>query len=293
MAFNDHAVAERVEFLLLLRAKLQQMDSYKDLLPHLDRHIGHSAKFLLDPQRFTWSTNHGLMQLRALLHIASALPEARIGQECLTAAAQRIEDVLPYFIEEDGAVLEAASGYWVYVYEQFALLSEMEVLPQPVRVSIQQRARRFLERVATRDGFLQGMGDSSSRRLASFERPAPGRHSLFSFANGLAGIHFSADGWEGQVLFASLHTAPHVHKLPEDLAVYLYLGQPFFANTGPFAYDNSSGRRFVLSEASQSTVTLPGHDKPVESRILAVETAPETGAVRFRRFAPSSMYTRT
>jgi hypothetical protein len=258
MAFNDHAVAERTEFLLLFLAKLMTLGEMPELQVRLRRHIAHNAELLVDDSRFTWETNHGLMQIRALLRLAEAVPRSEVGRRSLAVAMQRIGEMLPFLVAEDGAVLEAASGYWLLIHKEWNYIAQRRILPAHIRATIEARLARtagFLEALVNCEGFLQGLGDSYNRRMTGGDLRFAGSPSrVFSYSSGLAGLEYPYRNSCAQVLFVSLDTPPNVHKMPEDLAVYVFIGAPYFVNAGAYAYDNSPARRYVLSAESQSTV---------------------------------------
>src|SRR5690606_27377983 len=70
--------------------------------------------------------------------------------------------------------------------------------------------------------------------------------------NRLGGISNKKDDF--YLLFLSLDNRPNVHKLPEDLGVYLNIkGYCFFANTGTFNYESKSKERnYLLNPISQN-----------------------------------------
>jgi hypothetical protein len=281
--FNDHAVSERVEFLLLFRAKLEEMEGYRALIEQIERHILYCVSLLLDDRRFNWIGNHGTMQIRAILHIASAMPESELGKECMILAQKRIKQVFPLFIADDGAILEAASGYWLYIFRQWDYISKMKVLPNDTRSYIKKgliNAKEFIETVIIPNGFMQGVGDSFNQTVNDTTFTPKKENQVFSFSNGLAGLNFKVDSIYYQLLFVSLDTQPNVHKLPEDLALYLYAGEPFFINTGTYAYGKSPGRKYVKSERSQSTVSFLKPSKLNSSRITDLSI--DKGALRIR-----------
>lgn len=211
------------------------------------------------------------MLVRALLRIAASMPEVELGQESLNVAIIRFREALPSFLASDGAVLEAASGYLYYIFLLWKEITHQNILPSDIRTLIQERigkTKSFLEPVLTCDQYLQGIGNSYSKVVAKSLLKARGQNEVFSFSNGLSGINFMNGDTCGQVLFVSLDTPPHIHNLPEDLAVYLYLGEPF---SGIWVYmpminhqreniyfQSSLNRRLPsLMKVSQSHQTLP------------------------------------
>jgi Heparinase II/III-like protein len=296
MAFNDHAVADRTEFLLLFLSKLEQLKQMSELQSRLRRHILHNAALLYGDSTFTWQTNHGLMQIRALLHLAQALPDTEVGRRSRAAAVARIEEMLPFLIADDGAVLEAASTYWLLIYKEWAYIARISALPSRLRDLILTRLAKtaaFLDAVVNCEGFLQGLGDSYSRSLKGADLTFAGRAAtVFSFSNGLVGFEYPTGQSCTQVLFVSLDTPPPIHKMPEDLAVYVFAGEPFFANSGTYAYDNSPRRRYVLAGENQSTVTWKDETLFHSSRLNAPEVRRGVWLLSGEKFGRTGRITR-
>jgi len=285
MKYNDHVISERVEFLLLFLSYLKTKEIDGMILHNIENQIAKDVYFLLDDKRFTWKTNHGLMQLRALTTVAAMLPNSEIGVKCKEIVEQRIKYLLDFFIANDGAILESASGYWLYIYEQLKLISEAGVLNKKTNENIREKlikGRRFLNQLVIDNGFLQGLGDSYNKfNLEGFDRFS-GKSMVSSFGNGLVSLRYNADSKTNQILFVSLDTPPNVHKLPEDLAIYIYSGEPFFINTGTYAYDNSDGRKYVKSEISQSTVTFGANETPIYSNIKELRSFRSSSKIQIK-----------
>lgn len=301
LKYNDHVVSDRAEFLLLFSRVLRELSQGKDEMPRIERQLRRDISYLLDDRRFTWQTNHGLMQIRALMTVAFLLPDTPLGVECGNKAEERLNNVLDYFVAPDGAILEAASGYWVYIYgilEQLAGFNDLRPDVRDKLNNVLRKNRDFLSFLVTDEGFLQGMGDSYNLvDLGHFDEYR-GKAGERQFSNNLISIRYPASGKTNQVLFVSLDTPPNIHKLPEDLAVYVYSGEPFFINTGTYAYDHSMERLFVLSERSQSTVRFLEEGNPVRSAVRITDdgdgvSGGSIGLVGEKQYPDGSVLTRS
>jgi len=279
MSVNDHAVAERIQFILLFSAYLKEHYPDKtELLNRLLKDFNICLGFLIDRKFFTWQTNHGIMQLRSLAQLAGAIENDKLKDSLLVLFDKRLTDIIPYHIGHDGAIYEAASGYWTFIYNQFSKITGIKSVENLKSVALLKeelkKSQKFIGTVTTNDGFLQGLGDSYSMydpdnlKYISIQK-----NRYFRFSNELIGANWSSGHYHCGVLFVSLNTPPNAHKLPEDLAVYLYINHPVFSNTGTFSYDMSSERLFFKTEESQSTVRIlnTNFTEPVYSKLFIKE----------------------
>lgn len=257
---NDHVVSERIQFLSLFIPFVKEFyPKEKKLLRALQKDFNICLGFLLNDRFFTWQTNHGIMQLRSLAQIAGLIKSREIREKCLYVFDERLSDIIPYFIGEDGAVYESASGYWFYIYSQFKKISEIESVQKLKSVSKLkirlEKIQKFIYTVASNDGFVQGMGNSYSFFLDLNQRPFIPESRIFHYSNELGGVNWKSDSINVNILFISLFTPPNIHKLPEDLCVFIYLSNPLFSNTGTYSYNQSKERMFIKSnERAHSTV---------------------------------------
>jgi len=258
----DHVISERIQFISLFSAYISHYYPYKkELLKALYKDFNICLGFLMDKKSFTWQTNHGIMQLRSLAQIAGVVKNRNLQERIIKEVDLRLSDIIPYHIGPDGAIYEAASGYWIYIYSQFKKITEIKAIAHLKSVhklnEELQKSRQFISTVASNDGFLQGLGDSYSIFINEiFDKSEVPENRFFRFTNKLAGANWSAENENFNVLFVSLDSPPNVHKLPDDLAVYFYAGYPVFSNTGTYSYDASKERQYFRSEESQSTVNL-------------------------------------
>jgi len=276
MSVNDHAVSERIQFILLFAAYLKEYYPHKkELLSRLSKDFNICQGFLINKKFFTWQTNHGIMQLRSLAQVACGIRNDILKDSVLVIFDKRLTDIIPYHIGHDGAIYEGASGYWLYIYNQFSKITGIKSVENLKSVALLKeelkKSQKFIGTVTTNNGFLQGMGDSYS----IFDPDIPKYNSIqknryFRFSNELIGANWSNGNYNCGVLFVSLNSPPNAHKLPEDLAVYLYINHPVFSNTGTFSHDMSSERLFFKTEESQSTVRILGQTfkEPAYSKLF-------------------------
>jgi len=234
-------------------------------------------EFLTDDDFFTWQTNHGLMQLLSLGQIIDIVVDYKYKKSLIETFESRLVQTFPYFIGPDGSVYEAASGYWVAIYKLYKKIVNIPIVRDLETVKNVNneinKVKLFLSTTASNDGFLQGMGDSYSTNVDTLllNTDIP-QNRFFFYSNKLAGATWSDSERNYNILFSTLNTPPNVHKLPEDLAIYLYINQPFFSNTGPFSYNKSMERQLFLTEIPHSIVTSKNHPEeiPFSSNIKVI-----------------------
>ena len=257
----DHVTSERIQFISIFASYIKQYyPEKKKLLKALAKDFNICYGFLLDRKSFTWQTNHGIMQLRSLAQVVGIITNEKLQESILEVFEERLTNIIPYHIGPDGSIYEAASGYWIYILNQFTKITEIESTMHLKSIAtlkdMLQKSKLFIETVAANNGFLQGLGDSYSTRIFdTLKNSEVPENRYFLFSNELAGANWSVKNKDFNVLFVSLHTPPNVHKLPEDLAVYLYADYPIFSNTGTYSFDASKERLYFRTEKSQSTVS--------------------------------------
>ena len=278
ISVNDHVISERIQFLAIFSSYIKENYPEKRvLIKALCKDINICMGFLIKDKYFTWQTNHGIMQLRSLAQIAGAVKNDNIRHNIIALFNERLTEVIPYFLGPDGAVYESASGYWIYIYNQLEKITKIKVVENEPSVvllkSKLEKVESFLVTVSANDGFMQGMGDSYSILQKSKTKRIPkSKNRYFRFSNNIFGASWNDTSISYNILFASLYTPPNVHKLPEDLAIYLYINGAFFANTGTYSYNRSIERLLFQTELPHSSVTSKHHqyEEAIESGILEI-----------------------
>ena len=99
----------------------------KKLINQLKKDLSTCLGFLLNDDFFTWQSNHGIMQIRALAQIASVTTDNEIVRLCTRKIDKRLSDILPFFVGDDGAIYESAPGYCLLIYDQFSKISALKI----------------------------------------------------------------------------------------------------------------------------------------------------------------------
>jgi uncharacterized protein YggL (DUF469 family) len=280
MKYNDHVISSRSEALILMRYVFSGNEIFNSQLKAItDKELLKCVINLSDDKRFTYHTNHGLMQVRALFSFASVFPTSSLAKLLAEKANERIEQLIDFHIAQDGSVFEGSSAYWFFIVSQFEIISESPILHESTKKKIESRLKKsriFLSNITNSDGFVQGIGDSYSNNVGIIQNGNKDCGVLFKYQNGIAGYKQKDNfGNVFSLLFVSSDNPPNVHKHPEDLAIYVYINQPLFINPGPYGYDNSVARRYVLDQEIQNTVYDLSDGLPISSAIKYINYDPD------------------
>jgi hypothetical protein len=168
LQWNDHAVAGRVYPLtrFLCAASKAQLLSDEETAEIISALLTTGTR-LLKSDFFTYRTNHGTMQIAALLHLAAAFPDSPLARDFASAALERLTDQLGFYLSEEGVVLEHSAGYHafgVHVLSIIARYLQELGLPLPERLQIAYpRMLRFLDELRRPDGTLPAWGNTGYR----------------------------------------------------------------------------------------------------------------------------------
>jgi hypothetical protein len=250
--YSDHPVAERIETLILYYNFLTNINKYEKFQKYILNRINELANLLKQDFYFTFNTNHGLMQLRALMSY-SILTN---NEDLQAKINEKINEIIPIFFANDGSVLESATGYHYYIINQFKILQILNNIANINNNNLNNilvKTDYYLNTILTKEGFLQGMGDSYNFYIDSIYSDT--LNYIYNYGNGIAGINLKSQNYN--FMFVSLDNKPTVHKLPEDLSLFLYYKEPYFINTGSYSYndvDVDVDRKYINPVASQQGV---------------------------------------
>lgn len=114
---NDHAVSARVAVLAGFWRLYRHSPEYRpDVAMAVFRMAARCSYLLADPSRFTFATNHGVMQNLAACQLSLSFPTLPGVEGYCRLAFKRLDEQLAFFINDEGFVLEHSPGY-----QQFAL----------------------------------------------------------------------------------------------------------------------------------------------------------------------------
>lgn len=322
LLWNDHATAARVrvvgEFWRLYRAR-------PDYDPEVGRAVLQQAarygEFLLRPDHFTFSTNHGVMQNIGLLHLSLAFPSLPQTARYREVALARLHEQMPFFIDAEGVIREHSAGYQAFGLEVLGMAFRALTLagiPIPDEWARKyERAATFFAQLRRPDATLPANGDTDG----AARRAIP--HVTTIDAQGRAAARYLPDRWDRslgatlrgdagywvewsvpperagvdparQTMVTWTQRPPEAHKHADELAVFVWSeGVSWLTGTGYWPY--SSPHRAVASSWSSSNAP---HlvDEPFGSqrtpRLLASGSNPRLGAVDLERTGPGTFRVR-
>ena len=110
--WNDHAIAARSLILSNFWRLYRHSHLYQDeVAKTVFEFAARSAQFLADRSHFTFATNHGVMQNLGLWHLALSFPTLPHSSEYAQLALMRLREQMPYYLSEEGVILEHSAGY--------------------------------------------------------------------------------------------------------------------------------------------------------------------------------------
>jgi hypothetical protein len=308
--WNDHAVAARVRTLTDFWGIYRRRGDYRpEVAEKIWRFAGRTGQILAKPDRFTFSTNHGVMQNLALWQLCLAFPSLPTIGEYKQIAFARLKDQMTFYLGPEGVVLEHSAGYHEFglyltgLALRYATLLNLEV-PADWRQKY-ERAQGFYGEILRPDRSLPLFGDAEDSRyreqvpLTAFDsggragplEPARGWTPEDSFgfypASGYAILWDGLTQWPSKenlsqtVLLWSYYPG-HGHKHADELSVLLWAGgQDWWMNAGYWPYDDpdrhhadcweGSNAPHLEGEACDSTRTASLSSYYHSSRFSAVE----------------------
>ena len=261
---EDHAMAGRVMVLtrfwrVYRHSAIYQRDVARRILLMLAR----TEVLLAKPELFTYATNHGIMQNLALLHASVAFPSLPHTRYYQRLAVERLSEQIPFYIDDEGVVLEHSPGYQRFGVELLSMafrylqLAQQQVPPEWVEKY--GRAQKVYASFRRPDGSLPMLGDTDS------EEDAAGPPLVDIVSNARGGLKSKTDWippnqieffpiggysvwWTGlnrwpkpvdlsQTAIAWSNFSGHAHKHADELSVVFWAGgQTWWSNVGDWPY---------------------------------------------------------
>lgn len=254
LLWNDHAVAARVGVLAQWWRHYRQSPAYADeVAADMLGLAVRSGALLARADHFTVATNHGVMQNLALLQLAAAFPSLPQAADWKREALRRLALQLPYYVSDEGFVLEHSADYQFLGVELLARTARLlEILGEPVPPALATRLARaqgVLDLLLRPDGTLPLTGNTGLARTPGVPRqaapgqpvrnaapPAPAPQALLAPLSGYA-LWWSGQA-ESQVLTAWSRFPGHGHKHADEPSVHLWQGgTSWLTASGYWPYD--------------------------------------------------------
>ncbi len=265
--WNDHATAARVRVLGEFWRLYRQRPDYS---PEVGRVVLEQAAryraLLADPGRFTFATNHGIMQNLALLEVGALFPTLPDRARYEQLAIDRLDGQLSFLVDDDGVARENSAGYQAFDMWLLGMtFRTMTLLDRPIPAewtAKYQDGLTTLARLERPDGTLPALGDTDGAA-----EPAPGVVDVRGEAadalrpwvaqppdqavtlNPAAGYWITWDGladWPdpaslSQTLVTWTSPPSPSHKHADELSVLVWSkGVPWLTSVGYWPFDDAS-----------------------------------------------------
>jgi hypothetical protein len=306
LMWNDHALSARVAVLVLFwRVYRHHPDFDPKVAMTVFELVDRSGQLLARLQLFTFFSNHGVMQNLALAHIAVAFPSLPGANRYGRVAAERLQEQLDFYMDNEGVVLEHSPGYQAFgVALLGAAMRALTLLDRPIPAGWwgkYYRARDVYAELRRPDGSLPPIGDtnpgpdperpithrgSDGQAMPLGPKPTVWRPGKGNALYAVAGYAVWWDGLEhwpnaamAQTVVAWSYFPGHAHKHADETSVLFWAeGQTWWTNVGPWLY--IEGREEALSWAGSNAPRLAGEwaDSRRQARLLQISN---DASVRF------------
>jgi hypothetical protein len=306
LLWNDHAAANRVFVLSdFWRVYRLRPDFDVQTARAILTLAGRSGEVIADPRRFAFAGNHGVMQNTGLLRLRLSFPALPRSAYFQRLALERLGDQLPYYISDNGVVLEHSAGYQFFGVEllrltlRYARLMGVDV-PGAWEDRL-QRAVQFSAQLLRPDGTLPIYGDTGWGTrwpdiLPARRGPLPERPVASTVLDPVGGYAVWWDGLEHwpdarllrQTLLTFSYFPGHLHKHADELSVLLWAGgQTWWTDVGYRPFDHPE-RRAATSWNGSSAPHLVAEpaDSDRVARALAYGSSKTTAVSEASREGP-------
>ncbi|GAA3564578.1 hypothetical protein GCM10022419_051550 [Nonomuraea rosea] len=248
--WKDHPVSLRTQPLLCLSMHVK--DAWlKDSL------AGH-ARLLSDSRLYKKGHNHGIDQDIALMGIG-----CRYGRKDWSAlASKRLTGTVKLDVDSQGALMEQAPRYAVYVYGRLQVaITNMKACGRKVPGDIAERAealKDFIAHSTMPNGYMVPIGDGSAETEPKMETGTP-KQEVKAYR---AGYVFGRTAWgKPDSAYYSIRYGPGMkfHGHEDHLGVTYYAqGRDILVDGGFHSYEKSSYRYWTLSPEAHNVPTVEG-----------------------------------
>ncbi len=271
-SWSDHSTALRA---VLICAFLDYYDRAGGLDARFQATVAHSllqhGLFLIRPENYAYSHNHGIYQDYALLVVATHLKEGTVSREWVSAALSRLEKQLAQTYSTRGIHLENSPGYHQSITE---LLDRIARYLGAVGIGRPERLLRTLDLAKGAlpsfilpDFTIVPVGDTGRGDRARIGSQLPADDRFVVHPEGYAVISGSMHAF----FAATCNSLTHKHC--DDLSLVLYdreggiLVDPGFLN-----YQlNDARRNYTLSWPAHNTVTVASEPPLAISRRCGID----------------------
>lgn len=303
--WNDHAIAARTTVLSKFwHIYRKRQDFNPDVAQKILKFVSRNGEMLAKKGHFTVATNHGILQNLALLHIATVFPALPSSSKFLQIAYERLQDQMPFFINEEGIVLEHSAGYHEHgvklIGNILRHLTLNGITPPQSWFNKYEKSKQFLAEIRRPDGTLPLFGNTlsqstykelltlSQKGLSESLYPVAG-YSVWwrDYESGLSIYPYS------QTILTWSYFPGHGHKLADEMSLLIWAdGENWLTNTGYWPY-GIPGRKKVSSWDGSNAPHLTGELKNSErkTQLLRYQVIDNLAFSHLRRTGPAGYQT--
>jgi len=288
-AYQEDAVSLRVSHLLRLYLLLyaSHANEEKEVIERLlDKDIEMLLVYL---EQLKWDDkNHGLIQARAALNIAAAMPLHDKAEMLQEFANRRITAASELLFSESGYVVEQATEYhFVSLSMMLEINSQLRSFNMPENGALKRKIEKALiiaPYLLYPDGTMPAIGDSSygknwsgylKRFYQEYQQLIPELEDYFALGEqsleklmilhdeGLMIAKTLLSGEELSKVFFDVGKSPIVHGHYDNLNVVAMLnGQKLLVDSGgPFTYEKDN-RELFWQNSAHNLIIVNGEEKP-------------------------------
>ncbi|MET7333919.1 heparinase II/III family protein [Nonomuraea sp. NPDC005650] len=248
--WKDHPVSLRTQPLLCLSMHVKESWLKDSLADH--------AKLLSDSRLYKKGHNHGIDQDIALMGIG-----CRYGRKDWAAlASRRLTGTVKLDVDAQGALMEQAPRYAVYVYSRLQVaMTNMKACGRTVPGEIAKRAdamKDFIAHATMPTGYMVPIGDGTAETEPKIETGTP-KQEVKAYR---AGYVFGRTAWgKPESAYYSIRYGPGLkfHGHEDHLGVTYYAeGRNLLVDGGFHSYEKSAYRYWTLSPEAHNVPTVVG-----------------------------------
>ncbi|HEX4817650.1 MAG TPA: heparinase II/III family protein [Nonomuraea sp.] len=248
--WKDHPVSLRTQPLLCLSMHVKDAWLKDSLAAH--------AKLLSDPRLYKKGHNHGIDQDIALMGIG-----CRYGRkDWADLAVKRLTGTVKLDVDSQGALMEQAPRYAVYVYGRLQVaMTNLKACDRKVPAAIADRAealKDFIAHSTMPNGYMVPIGDGSAETEPKMDAGTP-KQEVKTYR---AGYVFGRTAWgKPESAYYSIRYGPGMkyHGHEDHLGVTYYAqGHDILVDAGFHSYEKSSYRYWTLSPEAHNVPVVVG-----------------------------------
>ncbi|NUW34916.1 heparinase II/III family protein [Nonomuraea sp. SMC257] len=249
-AWKDHPVSLRSQALVCLSMHVKDAWLKDSLADH--------ARLLADPRLYKKGHNHGMDQDIALMGIG-----CRYGRsDWANLASRRLTGTVKLDVDSQGALMEQAPRYAVYVYGRLQVaIANMKDCGRKVPGEISERAdalKDFIAHSTMPNGYMAPLGDGSAETEPRVETGTP-KQEVKVYR---AGYVYGRTAWnKPDSAYYSIRFGPGLkfHGHEDHLGVTYYAhGRDILMDAGFHSYEKSAYRYWTLSPEAHNVPTVVG-----------------------------------